>query len=237
MTAPQVNVLQLRAFDGPRHDRLRAIWDCLAEHNKGAWRLCRFGNPRARLTHAQGLNAMWAEELKRPERYAIITEEDFLPDWENFVPLGLLTKKRPIFTAEYATRDARTLKVSGHRIPGPWYVLVDKQYIGALNFDCAGVFNDPGNALVEYCRASYGVDLILLTGKDCMPAHYGIKYLPGEHLFWSRHYNDPPELRPAGFDLGDIQRRHDERVTDYLETAPAAFKDLWRARYAPPVSA
>lgn len=230
---PPVNVLMLRAFDGPRHTRLRAIWDVLAEHNKKAWRLCRF-EARSR-THAQGLNAMWEEELRRPERFAVITEEDFLPDWERFIPLDLLCPKRPIFCAEYATRDPSTLKLAHHRIPGAWYVLIDKHRVGPLSFDCSGPFNDPANGLVSYVQKAYNVETLLIKGKDCMPDHYGISYPTGAHLFWSRHYNDPPDLRPAGFDLGDIQRRHDEAVTKYLEEAPAAFKALWKARHATPV--
>ena len=230
MDTPQINVNIIRAFQGPRHSRLEFLWETLAEQHKKTWRLCTFSNPGARLSHAKALNALWAEELTRPQRYAIITEYDFLPDWDRFTPLEMLSEKRPIYAAEYCTRNPGTLRLIPHGIAGAWYVLVDKHYIKSLAFDPEGAFNDPANGLAQYVRTAYDRGLMMFTAKDCMPRHYGTRHLPGEHLFWSRHYNDNPLSSPAGFNLGDILGRHDTAVATYIKTAPQSFRALYAKR-------
>lgn len=231
-----VNVNLIRVFDGPRHERLRLLWDCFAEYNREQFRLHWFPNPHG-ASHARCLNSIWEEEMKRPEPYAVITEHDFLPDFETFLPTSALTERHPLFAAEYCTRDPATKKLTAHGIPGAWYMLIDKTQIGPLNFDPTGEFNDPANGLAALVASEYpGREVFLLQNKDCYPRHYGTELVTGEHLFWSRHLQDPPSRRVAGFSVGDIQAKHDNAVKAWLKRAPSRFLQLVLDRSCSPLS-
>lgn len=222
--SPPVNVNLIRAFEGPRHTKLEGLWDCVAEYLSRDVRLHVLSNLGARLCHADCLNEMWDAERARPERYAIFTEYDFLPNLRGwFTPLGDAT---PLLGVEYATRSPLTKRLEHHGIPGAWYLLVDKERVKELDFTAGGPFNDPANQI-------QGVRL--MPGTDCYPLHYGISYPTGTHLFWSRHLHDDPDGSAAGFKLGDIQRGHDAAVEAWVRQAPGAFRYIARRRgYAAP---
>lgn len=196
----------IKVFDGPRHDRLRAIWNKLAYKHRDKMNLVWWENPDARLQHAQCLARIWEGIEDMPGRYHVITEHDFLPgpDW-------LTPPAAPIEAAEYVTRDPKTLKQTAHGIPGAWWLAFDREAVlGAglpIDLSAGGQFNDPANCL-------QGAKMV--PNRDAWPDHYGtVVGEKGEHLFFSRHYNDPGWTRPAGFDLGDILEKVDAKIAAY----------------------
>jgi hypothetical protein len=191
----QVNVNLIRAFEGPRHTRLERLWLQFPIP-----RIYVHDNRTTGLSHGEALNAMWAEEKKRQARYAIFTEFDFLPG-----PEFLRTEMAaPLIAGEYCTRNPETLKEEWHGIPGAWFIMVDKKFVPrSLDFGPGGPFNDPGALLPAALIQSY----------DCMPEHYGVRVgTRGEHLFFSRHYNDEGGII-AGLDLADILSKVDRKLT------------------------
>jgi hypothetical protein len=235
MIPPQLTVRITHAFDGPRHDRLHAIWDTVAEHWQKHLRLAVTTNPRG-FSHAQMFNKMWYEELQQNNRYVLLTEHDFLPNlrdraWYSaphkvFEQLDAMHGEQfAALAPEYATRHAATKVVMHHNKPGGWWILIDKdRFNDAIDFTGKP---DPANQLEDSIGGCY-----MAEGEDCYPAHYGLSYPFGTHLFWSRHYNDPPEARVGGFHIGDIQARHDDAVDRFLISSPATFACLFEKRHA-----
>jgi hypothetical protein len=200
-----INVNIIRIFKGPRHDRLEFLWKKFAEKHADLMTLHVFDNRSLRMSHDWCMTRMWEKEQQRPEALAIFTEFDFLPG-----PQFLNVKPECVAAAEYCTRASESRRMQTHGMPGAWFVAVNKELCGHLNFFAGGPFNDPCNELKAY----------LYAAEDCYPRHYGCAVkndhgLIGEHLFWSRHYNDSPDLRPAGFDLGDIQAKVDSAISDW----------------------
>jgi hypothetical protein len=216
------NVLLIRAFEGPRHERLERIWVEVAK--RAPIRLRIFDNRSMRLRHAQCLAQMWSEEVWRTERACLFTEFDFLPYdrfWEG-------ASNADIAATQYCTRSPSDLRLTTHpQLAGAWYIHIKKSTtVLARRHDVllglsleTGKFRDPGNALTpdEF-----------LPIDDAYPGHYGVRVRGrGEHLFWSRHYNDPSYLSVAGFSLADIHRRVDRTIDQYE-------KDLGRITTLPP---
>jgi hypothetical protein len=206
----RINVLLIRAFSGPRHARCEAVWQKFAAaHSEINLRIY---NNAAGTPHGECLQKMWDQELARDEDRCVITEFDFLPDeglahW----PWTELSLREPVQAAEYVTRDPATLKLLDHGQPAPWFVRVSKPLLAhpkQLLLLPGGYFNDPCGLLVQSLR---GQQVKLLPQRDHWPGCEtpGV----GVHLMWSRHYNDPPELRPAGFNLGEIQAAVDKELT------------------------
>lgn len=229
MATPPVLVNVIRAFDDSRNRRLSLVWDALAEYHRDKFRLMVHPNLGCRLSHDKMLNRIWEFVMHRTERYVCITETDFLPS-KDFLPLDELTKAYPILAARYYTRDPETKKLRDHKdLVGAWYILVDREYIDLLDFTAGGEFNDPANTLLQYVHDNYGKGLKLMNAEDCLPAHYGIRHMTGEHLFFSRHLADDPNLRIAGVPLGDIQRKHDGAVTAWIDRQPHAYRRILAA--------
>lgn len=156
-----------------------------------------------RRSHAANLALEWEAAQSCPERVAILTEFDLLPED------GLLAEEPvSLLCAEYCTRHPGTWRVQPHGTPGAWFVRIDKERLGGLplDFSAGGVFNDPGAHL-------YSPDMRLIPPEDCWPGvRVGEK---GVHLFWSRHYNDPPAPLPCGFHLRDIHVGVDSLLDAY----------------------
>ena len=201
---PDVSINLINVFRGFRHDRLRASWNGWAYRHRDEFNLYWWKNPGF-FSHEESLRAMWDDELRRPERFTIITEADFLPG-SAFNLSHLCTPERPIVAAEYCKRNPETLDLIHFDCPAPWYLLIDKHHAPALTFDSAPPGNDPANALCARERIWF------LPQKDTLPRHYGTSMASGEHLFWSRHLHDGPELVIAGVKLGDMQKAHDRAV-------------------------
>jgi hypothetical protein len=197
-----VNIIKI--FDGPRHRRLELIWKNF--HKQHEFDLHIFDNTKLRLPHDQALNRMWEQEQRRDSDVTIFTEFDFIPGIAFLDPT--FYSEGAVHAAEYVVRDPESKNVLPQAIPGAWYIHIDREWTVPLDFSNFGTFNDPAN----------GIPASLLIGVDCYPEHYGMRYLDkygyriGEHLFWSRHYNDPPGQRPASFDLDDILRKVDKRI-------------------------
>ena len=209
----KVSVNLIRAFTGPRHTRTEDVWEQVAEYCD----VHLHDNRVAQASHATCYNEMWRAELLRPNRYTIFTELDVLPG-PNFLDTSVLTPVCPVAAAQYVTRHCGRWTLQRHPYPGAWYVLVDKKFVhGRLHFDAGGPHNDPANNLHTFLGNEYGRCVHRLGTEDCHPRHWGctIERDRGEHLFWSRHWNDSPESRPAGFPLDQIQAGVDRALADY----------------------
>lgn len=233
---PHVGVHIISAFSGPRHSTLEFLWDVTAEFHKEDMRLNVFRNPGAKLSHADCYREMWKQALAAPERFALFTEFDLLPKICGFLPTGLLTADKPIAVAEYVTRNPSTGRLIHHGIPGGWYVLIDKTHVRDPArppiFAPGGAFNDPCNILESCLQRDYQKSVTYLNQADAMPRHYGTLMHTGEHLFWSRHYNDPPTGIVAGFPLSDILPKVDKAIVDWVKSTPTAFQTLLLRRAA-----
>ena len=226
MPKPTVLVNTIRAFDDPRNRRLGLIWDALAEYHQDKFRLMVHSNLGCRLSHDKMLNRIWEFVMHRTERFVCITEQDFLPSLD-FLPITQLSKGYPIIAATYCTRDPDTKKLIEHKaLVGAWYILVDREYVDLLDFTAGGPFNDPANNLLTYVHDNYGKGIKMLEARDCLPTHYGVEHMTGEHLFFSRHLADPPDMRVAGMPLGDIQRGHDRAVASWIDRQPHAYRRI-----------
>src|SRR5262245_57396053 len=223
----ECNLHLIRAFSGPRHARLEAIW-----RRVGA--LCpnaaiyihdnlSQGAARAPLQHGQMLQAIWEEEKARPEATCIFTEFDFLPSILGLTgAIAGANRERPIWAAEYATRDPYSRRLRRWEIPGAWFVRVNKRHpvmragldsqrggLHRLDFTAGGPANDPAANLPPALTH-------LLGAEEGTLSPFGVRVPgPGQLLFWSRHYNDPPGRRVAGFVLGEIQRAVDTACDKY----------------------
>lgn len=226
-----------KPFQGPRHDRLYAIWEAIAEYWQDFLRVGFSLNPDARWSHAQMYNKMWAEEIQQPEEYVILTEHDFLPnlrspEWYEF-PEDVFEQlddcHDQLFAAlacEYATRNPATARLKFRDMAAGWWILLCKERFNDL-IDFTGC-PDPANQLEESVGGVY-----TCQGEDAYPEHYGIEYPYGEHLFWSRHLHDDPRRVVSGFSLGDIQLKHDAAVRRYVEEAPEEFQEILKRNHAP----
>jgi hypothetical protein len=158
---------------------------------------------------------LW-EVCKRKRRYVLLTELDFLPALWNPGWTGLAHLKihdLPALGVEYATRDPNTKALI--RAPGKaggWWILLDSEKVKDIDFHGEP---DPCNQLPTQIP-----DIELMPGRDAYPKNYGIEYPVGTHLFWSRHIDDPAERWVSGFNIGDIQRRHDRTVDRWIQRLP-----------------
>jgi hypothetical protein len=122
---------------------------------------------------------------------------------------------RPIWAAEYATRDPYTRRIRRWGLPGAWFVRIDNLsplLVGVrLDFTAGGPANDPAAKLPPSLTH-------LLGAEEGTFSRFGVR-VPGvgEHLFFSRHYNDPPTRIVAGFVIGEIQRAVDRACDLYEE--------------------
>lgn len=229
MFSEAVAVRWIRCFEGPRHERLHDIWQAIAEFCPEVT-IRVFANPRARLSHAECYQRMWQEEQEFDNRYVLFTEHDFLPnlrdpDWYSHGRLGGAVA----LACYYATRNPRSRRIVTHLDKaGAWYVLLDK---GGTPHDLRFAGKpDPCNQLPQQIRG-HGGAVLLESGDDCYPTHYGIRYPFGTHLFWARHLHDDPALRISGFGLKDIQHAHDHAVTRWIREQPPQFSELLEQRF------
>lgn len=230
---PDLTIRLIRAFDGPRHERVRTIWQAIAEYAAPVVNVRWFANTGGRLRHAQSYNRMWNEEVEFDNRFVLFTEEDFLPDLA--MPLsiwtglrGFVDKNQAAVACMYATRSEKNFEMlqDGNK-PGAWFVCMDKR-------EMPRVFNFEGNP--DPCNDMpghlfpYGKTIRCHKGLDPYPLHYGLEYQMGTHLFWSRHWHDPPNMRVGAFSLRDIQSKVDIRVASWIQEQPQDFKTLLGAR-------
>lgn len=216
---PSFAVGLIDVFTGSRHDRLREIWRGYARWKKFPLRLV--PNPTC-VRHDVFLGEVWRRLRACTERFLIVTEADFLPSYTGFpnvLPGGAML-------VEHAQRNE--LGILTHTgMPGAWYMAFDRGAIpcgvNPLFRAPVSTYHDPGNDLGLWCQAK-GVPFRYMPGKDCWPAHWGIQYDAGTHLFWSRHLHDDPNEVVCGFKLGTIQEAHDRAVTDWLVNAPADLR-------------
>lgn len=194
-----MHVYVIDAWEGPRHDKARAIWRRWADITGLPVHLF----PSAG-SHADTLRAIWTEASGAGR--LVITELDFLP-YYGLVDWPVFTAQCPAETAEYCTRDPISWRLVPHGLPGAWFIRMDTKHLHdptALDFSAGGPFNDPANLLGE-SLADCGQGLRLLPQRDCRPHHWGTKTKgAGEHLFFSRHWNGDGSERPGGLPLTDI---------------------------------
>ena len=216
-----------RAFEGPRHDRLAKIWDCIAEYAQDDVRLIVEPNLNPRLSHAEIFERMYAKDVKEPNRYLLLTEYDWLPDLGgDWLPTHVFDQEEiAVLATQYYTRNPTSMHLRKHPgLPGGWFLLIDKTR--APHIRTFHGTPDPGNQL------AHEANTLVLPGEDCYPLHYGVEYPTGTHLFWSRHYHDGDDNDVvAGVRLGEMRALHDQAVTLWLRFQPAEFLRLVLSRH------
>lgn len=247
MTEPHTTVKMVEYGHGPRHLRLRAIWDaidrCTPEIELDT-------DGRKYGSHQEAFETFWAEGCST--RYMLLTEEDFLPDLEtDWLNQQLLQKYVHLVACQYRMRDSLRSLAHPDGTVGGWYLSFDMAQFerpvmrgesalvtcGSRPLDFGG--RDCGNRLQEQVEK-----VQLFDGSDGrfnhktsgvgtnpvveVPNHFGIEYPFGVHLFWSRHLHDDPRRRISGIELGDIQAAHDKRVDYWLATAPERFHRIYK---------
>lgn len=236
-----VDVRLIRVFEGLRHDRLRLIWDVIAEYCSNSIRLKWFENSRGQLRHAECLNHMWRESLDGPANRVVFTEADFLPnlhssDW--LLQEDLAEPDVAFSGVCYAKRAPGSRKVVNFKdVAGAWFLSFDLTRC-PTDFDFDGPM-DPATTLISQLKTSSTA--LLYPGTDCYPEHHGLAYCFGIHAFWSRHLHDPPETRVSGYRVGELQKKHDNLVHSWIASQPLDFIELlmkrspygtWESSYA-----
>jgi len=229
-TSNKINVNIIKVFEGPRHYKLEEIWDEIASRNRDRMNLHIYDNTGARRSHADAYEEIWKKEIHRKEEETIFTEFDFLPE-EGFLEKDT---EAPIEAATYVTRNPQTKKISTYGTVGAWFIRISKpalrEYLGSLEqlyggFLAGGHGNDPGGRLLSVCPGAR-----LLGTEDCYPEHFGARVVGrGQHLFWSRHYGDPPGVRRAGFAMSDIHKGVDRAIESYEKDLQTMQKGTFRA--------
>jgi hypothetical protein len=177
---------------GPRIDRYRALW------RREVPEAIMFP---ARESHRASLDEIARHAALRGPLWYTVTELDFLPR-----PDALRdehAQRRPGLVA-YRMRDDVTRRLEdwdGVRTGG-WFAHLP----ATATPDFGGT--DPGNRLLAQFP-----DAVVFEGEDAGLA--GIEYPFGQHLFYSRHDEDPDHFRPSGIALGDLRRAQEAALANY----------------------
>jgi hypothetical protein len=232
---PNLTIRLIRAFHGPRHERLRNIWEAIAEYISPKVNVRWFANTK-RLQHAECYDVMWREEQEFDNQYVLFTEEDFLPDLTagigNWTGLGSFKfATQAAVGIMYCTRSPKSREISQQgAVPGGWFICINKDRFPEADEITFAGNPDPCNQ-VRARLADFKKIISLAPGEDGYPHHYGVEYPFGTHLFWSCHYHDDPKARVSGFKLGTIQKKVDWRVSQWIHEQPEDFKDILVARF------
>jgi hypothetical protein len=232
---PNFAIRLIRAFDGPRHRRLRDIWTAIAEYIQQDVAVRWYANTKG-LRHAQCFDIMWREEQEFDNWGVLFTEEDFLPDlaldlddWTGITSFHHTNQAAA--ATSYCTRSPKSRKLfQKAELAGGWFICIDKEHFPKPQEISFEGDPDPANQL-RGCLEAYSKVISLVPGKDGFPHHYGVEYPYGTHLFWSRHYHDDPRTRVSGFKLGDIQTKVDWRISQWIREQPEDFQELLVARF------
>jgi hypothetical protein len=214
-------VAYINVFDGPLHERLRNAWRAFA-----FWRefpLLEVRNPLC-IRPDVFLSEVWRQCRRTKARYAVLTEHDFLPCVDRFPVLP--REGYAAVCAEHAQRHPdRSVEFTAR--PAQWYMAFDMEKIqGNLDFEAPrSVYHDPANDLDEYLKKVYGQKLELLEQWDDLSL--GLKCKAGHHLFWSRHYNDPPETKVCGFTVEEILDHVESNFIVWLGKLPPEFHRIY----------
>jgi hypothetical protein len=220
-----VAVFYTRAYEGVLHQRCYDAWDRVAEETPRAT-IIPVKNPDGR-SHYDMLELMWEMASRRPERYILLTEADFLPD---------LTKDWVGTAIELLGKNMGDPALLGPRHVGwtgdSWEPRQDDASIGAsfMFFDTHRLpegftpefrsgTEDPGTTLHEQ----------LPTARvQGIPDHFSMKYPFGCHLFWSRIYNDEAYTATMEEDHIRLEMHHHGRYPLYcLQRAVCALLFRW----------
>jgi len=181
MSDKDTRVIIPNVYKGPRHTQCMAAWNYAYEH--GEFELEWLFNADES-DHYTMLERGWKAAQEGPERFFILTEADFLPnctiDWVRearfllggFQGLGCAHVERVGSTYEAVQSSVN---------PGAWFLMFDKEKIGAETPNFHYEDQDPAVTLSH----QYGLHII--QGR---PEFFSMIYPFGCHLFWSRHFND-----------------------------------------------
>lgn len=232
-----ITVRLIHIFEGPRHERLRTLWEIIAEYAKDKIRLKWFRNPNE-WDHSESLNRIWLEEQTESDDRLIITEHDFLPDlnyddW--LLQADFADPEIAVAAACYSKRRPGTRQLHNYtETVGPWFMSFDKTRCpGRLEF--RGRI-DPAGELAHQIH-DHEHSVMLYPGADPYPIHVGVEYIFGTHLFWSRHYNDSLAARVSGYSVREIVTKHDRYVASWIKHQPPDFQKLVAKRFGSDISA
>ena len=221
----KLDIRMISAFRGPRHRRLRRIWEAVALYWGDFVRVSIHPNIHGQRSHAEMFNEMWEVQ---DSRHLLLTELDFLPnlhapEWYNpgaaADHLARGATPPAVIACNYATRCEGLGRLAVRPYPGGWWVMLDCDACPA-ELDFTGR-PDPCNQLLDHIAPA-----ALFEGTDCFPRHYGIDYPFGTHLFWSRHLSDDPRTYVGKVCIGDVQDKHDAAVDAWVAAAPANFRKI-----------
>jgi hypothetical protein len=233
---PDLSIRIAKPYVGPRHARLYAIWETIAEYWQDHLTVGFSPNVGSRHSIGEMYSRMWREELEQPSRFVLLTQHSFLPSllepWWYTNPGPVLESLDAEHSQEFAGlavedcwREPKLKSIRFLTRPGSWWVLLDKER-----------FNDDidfrGNP--RSCnQLDDGIGGVYLAhGVDAYPRHWGIEYQFGEYLPFARFLHSSPEHTVEGHSLREIQAAHDLAVQDFLKDAPDAFRDLFQSRHA-----
>jgi hypothetical protein len=219
-----INYIRM-SWKGPRHERMYRIWAAVAKYLEPRGVRCRpFPNCKMWLGHDEAMEIIWRQEQQRPEQYALLIDHDVLLDLEiqpiaPFAPIEMPTYS-------YGVGNLKIFRL----IPGlpmPWYFLVDKERFNKpLDWKRGGPFHDPGGGFKEQLSLD---EYRLEDVKPGLPEFPGVVSFLGKHLFWSRHWHDPPGtvLGDDKIRVRDIQSMVDRTTDKWLEEQSDEFKEIY----------
>jgi hypothetical protein len=216
-----VAVFYARAYEGVLHSRCYAAWDRVAAETPRAT-IIPVRNPDER-SHYDMLELMWEMGVRRPERYLLLTEADFLPDltvdWlqtaiDLMGPDALLGPRHVEWTGDSWEPRQEDPSI------GASFMLFDTHRLReGYTPEFRNEKEDPGTTLHE----QFTTTRVLGT-----PDHFSMKYPFGCHLFWSRIYNDEAYTATMEDDHIRLEMHHHGRYPLYcLQRAVCALLFRW----------
>lgn len=185
----------------PTHARLRQCWEYVRRQHP---HIEFVEQPAEGRSHAENMELLYARARERGD-LVLLTELDFLPeldsDWFPEPP------EEGVLGVRYAQRTPLGNVYQFRSIPGAWWLLIQPEKVPRrLQF---GGSRDPCTELTNCARE-------LQEGRPDPLGSLGLYYEGrGTHLFWSRHYGDPPNRTVAGFLVRDIVERSNAAIDEW----------------------
>lgn len=218
-----VRYIDVQAWQGWRHTRLRQIWAAIARYYHDGESLTAFSPyfNNGKLSHGQCLQEIWDQRGGYDAQFLLITELDFLPslrggNWLSKPREAWFDLEAPIFAPVKQRANAGDTET--------WFMLLDLKDGGPeLRWEHE---RDPGADLHEQVTVQHFKGRLGYGGDN---DHMGWEYPWGVHLLGSRHLHDPvglPLWDHSGRRIlaGELQANHDASVSRWVRQQPEAFQ-------------